>query len=62
MQLRGLVPSKDSIENSEVILSSPQTIIETDLTVEEETMTWSRFSVILEHPSTERTFLRFTLR
>ena len=54
MQLRRLVASKDSVENGEVVLSSPQTIISTDLAVAAETMPWGSFSVILEHPSTYR--------
>ena len=47
MQLRRLLPSKDSVENHEVIFSSPQTILSRDLTVAAETMPQGPFSVIL---------------
>ena len=62
MQLRRLVPSKDSVENSEVILSSPQTIISTDITVAPEAMPWDPSSFILEHLSTGRTEVSYSVQ
>ena len=61
MQLRRLVPSKDSVENSEVILFSPQTIISRDITVAPETMPWDPSSFILEHLSTDRTEFSYSV-
>ena len=61
MQLRRLVPSKDSVENSEVILFSPQTIISTDITVAPETMPWDPSSFVLEHLSTDRTEFSYSV-